>query len=190
MKGHIIRVSKIVSAVLSGGQLPHVRRSTSCGAKRMPSSVTTLMKTAVSVATLFASRQADSVPFDGDFSENVVMNAVESAPSANRSAQQIWQPERHQKRVEISSRAKEPSKHHFANQSEDAAAQNRDADDSRRTGARSPVLRRSHRRTKNRVSEITKEKIARSCRTGIFRSGRSKLLDVVTSARVEVFQIA
>ena len=85
MNGHMIRVSKMVSSVLSGGQLHHVSRSTSCGAKMMPSSVTTLMKTAVSVATLFASRQADSSPSVAIFPENVVMKAVERAPSANRS---------------------------------------------------------------------------------------------------------
>jgi hypothetical protein len=85
MNGHMMRVSKMVSAVLSGDQLPHVRRSTSCGANTMPSSVTALMKTAVSVATLFARRHADSSPSTAIFFENVVMNAVDSAPSANKS---------------------------------------------------------------------------------------------------------
>src|SRR6266542_37391 len=85
MNGHMIRVSKIVSAVLSGDQLPHVNRSTSCGANRIPTSVTALMKTAVSVATLFASRHADSSPSTAIFCENVVMKAVDSAPSANKS---------------------------------------------------------------------------------------------------------
>ena len=85
MNGHMIRVSKTVSAVLSGDQLPHVRRSTSCGANTMPSTVTALMKTAVSVATLLASRHADWSPSIAIFFENVVMKAVESAPSANRS---------------------------------------------------------------------------------------------------------
>src|SRR6266480_3990352 len=85
MNGHMMRVSKIVTAVLSGDQLPHVKRSTSCGANTIPSSVTTLMKTAVSVATLFARRHADSSPSTAIFFENVVMNAVDSAPSANKS---------------------------------------------------------------------------------------------------------
>src|SRR5205823_3707934 len=85
MNGHMMRVSKIVSAVLSGDQLHHVKRSTSCGANTMPSSVTTLMKTAVSVATLFARRHADSSPSTAIFFENVVMNAVDNAPSANKS---------------------------------------------------------------------------------------------------------
>src|ERR1700675_2842353 len=57
----------------------------SCGANRIPTSVTTLMKTAVSVATLLPSRQADSSPSVAIFFEKVVMNAVESAPSATRS---------------------------------------------------------------------------------------------------------
>ena len=85
MNGHMIRVSEIVSAVLSGGQLHHVSKSTNCGAKMIPSSVAALMKAAVSVTTLFASRHADSSPSVAIFFENVVMNAVESAPSANRS---------------------------------------------------------------------------------------------------------
>src|SRR5438309_3160892 len=85
MNGHIILVSQMVSSVLSGGQLHHVSRSTSCGAKTMPRSVTTLIKTAVSVATLLASRQADSSPSVAIFPENVVIKAVERAPSANKS---------------------------------------------------------------------------------------------------------
>src|SRR5947209_19911893 len=83
MKGHMIRVSKIVSAVLSGDQLPHVKRSTSCGANTIPSSVTRLMKTAVSVATLFARRHDDSSPSTEIFFENAVMNPVHRQPSSN-----------------------------------------------------------------------------------------------------------
>src|SRR5205823_10131312 len=89
MNGHIILVSKMVSAVLSGGQLHQVRTSTSWGAKMIPRSVTTLMKTAVSVAILFASRQAESSPSFAIFPENVVMKAVESAPSANKSRNKL-----------------------------------------------------------------------------------------------------
>ena len=85
IKGHMIRVSKIVSSVFSGDQLHHVITPTSCGAKRIPSSVTALMKTTVRVATLLASRQADSSPSVAIFFENVVMKAVERAPSAKRS---------------------------------------------------------------------------------------------------------
>ena len=51
----------------------------------IPSNVTTLMKRAVSVATLFASRHADSSPSTAIFFAKVVMNAVDSAPSANKS---------------------------------------------------------------------------------------------------------
>src|SRR6266480_3100453 len=43
------------------------------------------MKTTVRVAILFARRQAESSPSVAIFFENVVMNAVESAPSAKRS---------------------------------------------------------------------------------------------------------
>src|SRR5262249_17977706 len=68
-----------------GDQLPHVNSSTSCGANTIPSTVITLMNTAVSVATLFARRHADWSPSTAIFFENVVMNAVESAPSAKRS---------------------------------------------------------------------------------------------------------
>src|SRR3954470_8999424 len=51
----------------------------------MPRSVTALIKTAVSVATLLASCHADSSPSVAIFLEKVVMNAVDNAPSANRS---------------------------------------------------------------------------------------------------------
>src|SRR3954469_17827826 len=43
------------------------------------------MKTTVRVATLLARRHAESSPSVAIFFENVVMNAVERAPSANRS---------------------------------------------------------------------------------------------------------
>ncbi len=55
------------------------------GRPTMPSKVTALMKTAVSVATLFASRQAEASPSVAIFFEKVVTKAVESAPSAKRS---------------------------------------------------------------------------------------------------------
>ena len=51
----------------------------------IPRSVTTLMKTAVNVATLFARRHADSSPSFAIFPEKVVIKAVERAPSANKS---------------------------------------------------------------------------------------------------------
>ena len=47
------------------------------------------VKTAVKVATLFASRQADPSPSFAIFREKVVMKAVESAPSANKSRNKL-----------------------------------------------------------------------------------------------------
>src|SRR2546423_13208186 len=73
MKGHMIRVNKIVSAVFSGDQLHHVMTSTSRGAKRIPTSVSALMKTMFRDANLFARRQADSSPPVAILFENVVM---------------------------------------------------------------------------------------------------------------------
>ena len=146
MNGHMIRVSEIVSAVLSGDQLPHVNRSTSCGAKTMPSSVTTLMNTAVSVATLFASRHADSIAVGCDLFRERRDERCRKRALGKQIAQQIRQPKRHQKRVQISARSEEAGEHLFANQSEHAAAQNRDADNTGRAGAYSPVISRSHRR--------------------------------------------
>src|SRR5207244_9882181 len=66
--------------------------------------------------------------------------------------QQIRQSKRHQKRIEIFAGAEETSKHHLANQSEQATRQNRHADDSCRACASSPIFDRSHRRTKDRKS--------------------------------------
>jgi len=85
MKGHMMRVSKMVSSVFSGDQLHQVSNPTSCGAKAMPRRVTALMKIVVRVATLFARRHAESSPSVAIFCENVVMKAVERAPSAKRS---------------------------------------------------------------------------------------------------------
>src|SRR2546430_13954311 len=82
MNGHIILVSQMVSSVLSGGQLHHVSKSTSCGAKTIPRSVTTLMKTAASVARLLASRQHDASPPAAIFPREEVVEAGEEAPSA------------------------------------------------------------------------------------------------------------
>src|SRR5438045_9679171 len=80
MNGRMIRVSEIVSSVLSGDQLPHVNRSTSCRANMMPSSVIALMNTAVSVATLFASRHAHWSLSTALVCHKVVMDAVLTAP--------------------------------------------------------------------------------------------------------------
>jgi hypothetical protein len=51
----------------------------------IPSTVTALMKTRVSVATLLASRHAEVSPSVAMRREKVVTKAVESAPSAKRS---------------------------------------------------------------------------------------------------------
>src|SRR5438874_3551987 len=51
----------------------------------IPRTVRALMKTSVSVATLLASRHAESSPSVAMRRENVVTNAVDSAPSAKRS---------------------------------------------------------------------------------------------------------
>ena len=61
-------------------------------------------------------------------------------------AQQIRQPKRHEKRIKISAGAEQPGKHHLAHETEQAARQNGDADHTRRAGAHSPVVSRSHRR--------------------------------------------
>ena len=47
------------------------------------------MKTAASVIILFANAQADSSPSDFSCFENVVTNACESAPSANKSRKRL-----------------------------------------------------------------------------------------------------
>ena len=84
MKGNMIRVSTTVSSAFSAGK-PGARMSMSTGAKTTPSSETALMKTSVSVATLLARSQAERSPSVAMRRENVVTNAVESAPSAKRS---------------------------------------------------------------------------------------------------------
>ena len=84
MKGNMIRVSNTVSAAFSAGK-PGARMSMSTGANTTPSSEIALMKTSVSVATLLARSQAERSPSVAMRRENVVTNAVESAPSAKRS---------------------------------------------------------------------------------------------------------
>jgi len=84
MNGNMIRVSRMVSSALSMGK-PGARILMRTGAKTIPSSVSALMKTSVSVATLLASRHADLSPSVAIRRENVVTKAVDSAPSANKS---------------------------------------------------------------------------------------------------------
>ena len=88
MKGYMIRVSRIVKAA-SRGSNPGARRLTSGPAKTMPSRLTALMKTAASVNILEASAHAAAEPSFSSFCEKTVMNAVESAPSANRSRRRL-----------------------------------------------------------------------------------------------------
>ena len=97
MNGYITRTIVTVSAISCGIVDPvalsprasEVSKSTIHGAASMPASVTRLMKTAASVIILFASAQADSSPSDFSFLENVVTNACDSAPSANRSRSRL-----------------------------------------------------------------------------------------------------
>ena len=84
IKGNMMRVSWMVSSALSGAK-PGARTVIRAGANRIPTSVTALMKTRVSVATLLASLQADSSLSVAMRREKVVTKAVERAPSAKRS---------------------------------------------------------------------------------------------------------
>ena len=76
--------------------------------------------------------------------ENVVTNAVESAPSANKIAQQVRRAERRDECVHLRARAEERGEHLFAHQPEHAARHHREADDPRRFGADSFPYRRRH----------------------------------------------
>src|SRR6266404_342282 len=84
MKGNMIRVSCAVRAAFSGPN-PGANRPTSCDENTMPARHIDPRTTRVNVATLFASRHAASSPLRAMVLVNVVTNAVDSAPSANRS---------------------------------------------------------------------------------------------------------
>src|SRR6266576_3411107 len=58
----------------------------------------------------------------------------------------------------VFSGAKETGKHHLPDQTEHKTAQNGDGDYSRRARTHSPILHRSHRRTKNSVPGFPKAK--------------------------------
>jgi hypothetical protein len=73
-----------VSAAFCGSK-PGANTATSCGEKTMPAMQMPPRTTAVSVVTLFASRQAASSPLRVIVLLNVVTKAVDSAPSANKS---------------------------------------------------------------------------------------------------------
>ena len=74
------------------------------------------------------------------------MNAVESAPSAKRSRNKFGNRNAMRNASRFLSGAEQPGKHHLAHKTEQAARQNGNADHTRRAGAHSPVVSRSHRR--------------------------------------------
>src|SRR4029453_8382849 len=76
-------------------------------------------------------------------------------------AQHIGRAKRGQERVHVAGRAEHCRKNNFSNQSENAAAKNRNPDNAGRARADTLTCRRSHRRTKNSVSGFTKEKTSR-----------------------------
>ena len=88
MKGNMMRVSVTVSAALAGLK-PGANSATSCGENTIPTRQIADSATAVSVATLFASRHAASSPPRAMVLLKVVTNAVDSAPSANRSRSRL-----------------------------------------------------------------------------------------------------
>src|SRR6516164_9847036 len=79
MNGYMTRVRVTVRAALAGSN-PGASNATSQGAKTTPSTVSALTVTAVRVATLFASRQAEASFSRVAVRAKTVTNAVESAP--------------------------------------------------------------------------------------------------------------
>ena len=77
--------------------------------------------------------------------ENVVTNAVESAPSANRSRNMLGA-RKAVRNASILRGAEERSENHLADQPEHPAAKHGKTNNARRSGAHSPIVRRSHRR--------------------------------------------
>ena len=84
MKGNMICVSCAVRAALSGAN-PGASSATSGCANKMPSRHSAPSTSTVKVATLSAKRHAARSPSRAMVFEKVVTNAVDSAPSANRS---------------------------------------------------------------------------------------------------------
>ena len=84
MKGYMICVSTIVAAASCGAK-PGARTLINCFAKTIPSRLTRLMNTAARVIIFEASTQAEASPSFWILWEKTVTNAVESAPSANKS---------------------------------------------------------------------------------------------------------
>ncbi len=88
MKGNMMRVRCAVSAALSASN-PGANIATSESEKTMPAMEISPKLKAVSVATLFASRHAASSPPRAMVLLKVVTNAVDSAPSANKSRSRL-----------------------------------------------------------------------------------------------------
>ena len=84
MNGYMICVSTIVKAASCGAN-PGASTLINSLAKTMPSRLTKLMKTAASVIIFEASTHAEASPSFWILCEKTVTNAVERAPSANRS---------------------------------------------------------------------------------------------------------
>ncbi len=84
MNGNMMRVSKAVRAAF-GASNPGASAATSWRENIMPSAQSAPSTSTVSVATLFASRHAAPSPSRAMVLLNVVTNAVDKAPSANRS---------------------------------------------------------------------------------------------------------
>ena len=88
MNGNMMRVRSAVSAAFAGLK-PGASRPTSCGEKIMPATQIDPSTTKVSVATLFASSQAAASPLRAMVLLKVVTNAVDRAPSANKSRSRL-----------------------------------------------------------------------------------------------------
>ena len=84
MNGNMIRVRCAVNAAFCGSK-PGTMAATRESAKTMPTMQMMPSTTAVMVATLLAKRQAAASPPRAMVLLNTVTNAVDSAPSANRS---------------------------------------------------------------------------------------------------------
>src|SRR5579885_222292 len=88
INGYMIWVRKIVVSA-SAGEKPGARMPIICFANRMPRRLTALISTIVRVMTFDASAQADSSPSVAIFLENMVINEIDSAPSANKSRSRL-----------------------------------------------------------------------------------------------------
>ena len=87
MNGNITCVSKTTNGfqTMTVSGAPHESRSNNGSERKIPATVTRLIKMTVRVNILDARAQADSSPSVSNLRLKTVMKAVESAPSANRS---------------------------------------------------------------------------------------------------------